>query len=436
MDSLLRPVIALVGRQNVGKSTLFNKLIKKRKAIVLDLPGVTRDRNEGICSYRDRSFTVIDTGGFDPDQNDTSLVRIQAEKAIALSNRILFVMDARAGLTPVDEAIYDTLRPVASRVDLVINKTEGTGIQNLNEFYKLGHIPLYPISAEHNLGLTDLLDAIYPSLPAPASNESANPKVLPKIVVMGRPNAGKSTLINTLLHEERLVVSDIPGTTRDSIDTTVTYKKKKYLFIDTAGIRKRGKVVHGVEQYSVARAKEALDRADIALLLVDGVAGITDQDVRLIGAISDARRGFIPLMNKSDLLESDGKARLQNQFDLLCPFLKGETLLYISGKTGTGISSIFKRIELVYERFSARVGTSELNAFFERALETYPPPSIRGRRVKIYYVTQAATAPPTFVFFVNTVDIPRHYMHYLENRLREAFGLMGVPLQIKLRPKT
>jgi len=428
MEGSLRPIVALVGRQNVGKSTLFNKLIKKRRAIVIDLPGVTRDRNEGLCSYRDRSFTVIDTAGFALDKRQS--VRIQAEKAIKQADFILFVMDAREGLTPVDEAIYDRLRHLQSRVYIVINKTEGNGIQNLNEFYKLGHTPLYPISAEHNLGFNDLLDVLYPSF---STQEEIPAETLPKIVVMGRPNAGKSTLINTLLREDRLVVSDIPGTTRDSIDTCVTYKKKRYLFIDTAGIRKRGKVVHGVEQYSVERAKDALARADIALLLIDGSDRITDQDVRLIGTITNARRGLIPLINKADLLDAEGKAKIELQFDLLCPFLKGETLSYISGEKGAGLSSIFKRIEVIYERFSFRVGTSELNAFFEKAMDAHPPPTVRGRRVKVYYATQAGTAPPTFVLFVNTTDVPGHYLHYLENRLREQFRFSGVPFEIKLR---
>jgi GTP-binding protein len=427
------PIIAIVGRQNVGKSTLFNKLVKRRTAIVHDLPGVTRDRHEAVCSYRGRSFTLIDTGGFAPDPNEAMDVETQSTKAIDEADHILFLMDAKDGLTPLDETLFDRLRRSQRPIYIVINKTEGGGIRSLNEFYKLGHEPLYPISAEHNQGLSDLLDALYPLL---SPQEDILTTAIPKIVVLGRPNVGKSTLINTLLEEERLVTSPIPGTTRDAIDTHVTFLGKPYLFIDTAGIRKRGKVAHGVEQYSVGRAKEALERADIALLLLDGGEGIMEQDTKLAGIILNAHRGLIPLINKSDLLDVEQKEKLQGQLDRRFPFLKGLEIGFISGKMGVGIDTIFKKVEIVYERFSARISTSDLNQFFEQLIERQPPPSVKGKRVRIYYATQAATAPPTFVLFVNTTEILDSYIQYVENRLRVKFGFTGVPVKIQLRLRT
>ncbi|MFQ5597733.1 MAG: ribosome biogenesis GTPase Der, partial [Nitrospiria bacterium] len=294
-----RPVIAIVGRPNVGKSTLFNKLTGKRKAIVQDLPGITRDRNESVCTYRDRQFTLVDTGGLLPDSGAslTDRVRRQSETAIAQSDIVLFLMDAQDGVTPVDHEVQKLLRRSGKPVVTVINKTEGSGKKRIEEFYEMGVDTLYPISSEHNIGLYDLLDALYPQL---SPLEEAVPEKGPKIVLMGRPNAGKSTLVNTILKEDRLLTSDIPGTTRDTIDTWVTRKEKRYLFIDTAGIRKRGKVEWGVEQYSVSRAKAALKRADIALLLIDGVEGVTEQDTKIAGMILDAGRGLVLLVNKSD----------------------------------------------------------------------------------------------------------------------------------------
>ncbi len=437
------PVIAIVGRPNVGKSTLFNKLFGKRKAIVHDEPGVTRDRNMAACSYRGRVFSLIDTGGLVLHLEDPFEIRAQAEKAIAEADRILFLMDAREGLTPLDEEIFDLLRKSDKPVYAVINKTEGAGIRQLNDFFKLGTEPLYPISAEHNLGLSDLLDALYPHLskaapPSPKEEipiEEGGKDRIPKIVVMGRPNVGKSTLINTLLSEDRLITSATPGTTRDTIDTLVSYAGRRYLFIDTAGIRKRGAVVYGVEQYSVARAKAALNRADVALLLFDGVEGITEQDTKIVGTILNAGRGFIPLINKSDLLKEEDKTRLINQLDLKVPFLKGIEARFISGLTGKGITFLFKKVDKISERFHARVGTSDLNRFFEKLILAHPPPLTRGRRTRLYYITQAVTAPPTFVLFANTSDISDSYLQYIENRLREKFDFSGVPIRMKVRER-
>ncbi len=426
------PVFAIVGRPNVGKSTLFNKLLGKRKAIVNDQPGITRDRNEATCSCRGRGFILIDTGGLILNEDDPLTIYAQSKKAIEEADQLLFVLDAREGITGLDEEIHRLLRKSGKPVYVVVNKTEGSGLRNVDEFYRLGIETFYSISAEHNIGLGDLLDALYPHF---VPEEAPSTEAIPKVVVIGRPNVGKSTLINTLLDEERLITSAIPGTTRDAIDTMVSYEDKKYLFIDTAGIRKRGKVTYGVEQYSVGRSKEALDRADIALFLLDGAEGITEQDTKIAGAILTAGRGLILLINKSDLLTDDAKARLERQLDLKFPFLRYIKPLYISGLTGVGLEPIFEKIKTVYERFNARVLTSDLNKFFERLVEVQPPPATTGGRTRLYYITQAVTRPPTFVVFSNKEDLPESYLQYIENRLRDRFDFAGVPIRLKLRPR-
>lgn len=432
-----RPVIAIVGRPNVGKSTLFNKLTGKRKAIVQDLPGITRDRNESVCTYRDRQFTLVDTGGLLPDSGAslTDRVRRQSETAIAQSDIVLFLMDAQDGVTPVDHEVQKLLRRSGKPVVTVINKTEGSGKKRIEEFYEMGVDTLYPISSEHNIGLYDLLDALYPQL---SPLEEAVPEKGPKIVLMGRPNAGKSTLVNTILKEDRLLTSDIPGTTRDTIDTWVTRKEKRYLFIDTAGIRKRGKVEWGVEQYSVSRAKAALKRADIALLLIDGVEGVTEQDTKIAGMILDAGRGLVLLVNKSDRFTNmeDGRKRIEGQLRFRFPFVNDLQILYISATQGKGLSRLFQKIDAVFQGYTQRVGTGDLNRFFEKVIRKHPPPHYKGKTVRIYYITQASVAPPTFVLFCNIPSgIPENYQRYVRNQLSEAFGFRGVPLRIKVRAR-
>lgn len=436
-EGLKKPVISIVGRPNVGKSTLFNKLIGKRKAIVQNEPGVTRDRNEAVGRYRDRQFTLIDTGGLSFQTNDTlaEQVRLQSERAIAQSDFILFLTDAREGLTPVDQEVHGLLRKSGKPVYYVVNKTEGKGIEGLNEFYRLGVSPLFPISSEHNQGLSDLLDALYPHM-APAEEETVLD--VPKVVVLGRPNVGKSTLINAILKENRLVTSDIPGTTRDTIDTWVTYEDKKYLFVDTAGIRKRGKVDYGVEQYSVSRAKSALEKADLALLLLDGVEGATEQDTKIAGMIIEAGRGVVLLVNKTDLLEKEEGARdrIQNQLTVRFPFIHDLQLEYISAREGKGLHRVFTKIDAVYQGIQTRVTTGDLNRFFEKVMESHPPPIYKGRPIRLYYITQAALRPPTFILFASApAGVPDHYLGYIENQLRKSFGFTGAPIRIKLRQR-
>ena len=434
MGELKKPVISIVGRPNVGKSTLFNKLVGKRKAIVQDEPGITRDRNEAVCHYRDRQFTLIDTGGLLLHSKEplAEQVRKQSEIAIEQSDHILFLMDAREGITPVDQEVHDLLRKSGKPIYYVINKTEGKGAQGVSEFYELGVSPLYPISSEHNQGLSELLDALYPHL-APAEEEK---KVeAPRIVVLGRPNVGKSTLINAILKENRLVTSDIPGTTRDTIDTWVTYEDKRYLFIDTAGIRKRGKVSYGVEQYSVSRAKTALEKSDIALIVLDGEEGITEQDTKIAGMTIEGGRGAILLVNKSDLLK-EGKARIQDQLSVRFPFIHDPQLAFISALQGEGLDRVFERIDAVYKGLNTRVTTGDLNRFFEKVTESHPPSIYKGRQIRLYYITQAAVRPPTFILFANApAGVPEHYLRYIENQLRAAFDFTGAPIRMILRQR-
>jgi len=429
-----KPVVAIVGRPNVGKSTLFNKLFGKRKAIVQDEPGITRDRNEALCQYRDREYILVDTGGMlsEPDASFAESVQIQSEKAIAEADVVLLMMDGREGLTPVDEAVCDIVRRSQKPVYHVINKTEGKGNLRIDEFYKLGE-NLHLISSEHNQGLSDLLDVLYPHF-APIADKA--PQEGPTVVLLGRPNVGKSTLINAVLKEERLLTSEIAGTTRDTIDTWVKRDGKNFLFIDTAGIRKRGKVVWGVEQYSVSRAKSAIKRAEIVLLLVDGDEGVTEQDTKLASMVFEAGRALILLVNKSDLMNQKeaGRARIEQQLRFRFPHVTDLPVLYISALERKGIARLFKKIDAVNTGYHFRVTTGDLNRFFEKMLKTNPPPMYKGKALHLYYITQVATRPPAFVIFTNAPKgVPANYLRYIQNKLRSAFGFEGAPIKIKLR---
>ncbi len=432
-----RPVFAIIGRPNVGKSTLFNKLVGRRQAIVQDEPGITRDRNEALCHYRDREYILVDTGGMlgEEDAFFSASVQKQSEKAIADADVILFVLDALEGVTPVDEAVQNLLRKSEKPVFHIINKTEGRGAARLEEFYTLG-AELYPISSEHNTGLSDMLDVLYPHF-CPAEHEA--PKEGPTVVLLGRPNVGKSTLINAVLKEERILTSERAGTTRDTIDVLVTHAGKDYLFIDTAGIRRRGKVVWGVEQYSVSRAQSAIKRANVVLLLVDGNEGITEQDTKLAGMVLEAGRGLILLVNKSDLVKKKegGEKEIEQQLLRRFPFVSDLQTMYISAMEGKGVSRLFRKIDKVFEGYHTRVTTGDLNRFFEKILGMNPPSPYRGKPVHLYYITQTGTAPPNFVIFTNAPKgVPENYLRYIQNQLRRAFGFLGVPIRIKLKERS
>jgi GTP-binding protein len=429
---------AIIGRPNVGKSTLFNRVLGRRQAIVKDFPGVTRDRHYAECEYRGRQFQLVDTGGLVPsaDEQLFSLIREQSRRAIADADALIFLMDGREGLTPIDQEIADLLRGVKKPVFVAINKIDTPKSDPLiSDFYALGMEPLYPLSAEHGAGVAELLDALYPMLPAATEGPTAD---IPKVAVVGRPNVGKSTFINTLLGETRLVVNDIPGTTRDAIDTLVRYKKAEYLFIDTAGIRRRGKIDPGVERYSVARAMRALGRADLAVLILDSVEGVTEQDTKIAGLALRGGRACVLLVNKWDLRadDPDAKAKYDAELRRRFAFLAWAPVLYGSALELKTVAGVFPVINRALKAFAHRVTTAQLNRTFQDAIAANPLPIRKGKPVKSAYITQVAAKPPTFVLFCkHPEEIAAPYLRYLENYFREQFDFAGTPIRIFAKAK-
>ena len=431
--------VAIIGRPNVGKSTLFNRILGRRQAIVQDLPGVTRDRHSAETEYRGRPFRLIDTGGLVPTSEDLmyALIREQSRLAIEEADALIFVLDGRDGLTPMDREVMDLLRKSGKPVFPAANKIDTPKSEPLiGDFYALGVEEIYPISAEHGTGVAELLDALYP-LMSPGT-EDARSIEIPKIAVVGRPNVGKSTFINTLLGETRLVVSDVPGTTRDSIDTLVRHKESDYLFIDTAGIRRRGKIDPGVERYSVARAMRSLGRADAAVLMLDGVEGVTEQDTKIAGLALRGGRACVVLVNKWDLREgSEGaktvyKAELKRRF----PFLAWAAVLFGSALEPKMVIRIFPHLDRALESFARRVPTGQVNRFLQEALALNALPIRKGKPVKSAYMTQVATKPPTFVLFCkNHKDVGEPYLRYLENSIRKEFAFIGTPIRVFAKAK-
>jgi GTP-binding protein len=431
--------VALIGRPNVGKSTLFNRILGRRQAIVQDMPGVTRDRHYADCEYRGRPFRLIDTGGLLPSTQDRmlALIREQSRAAIDEADALVFVLDGREGLTAVDQDIMDLLRKAGKPLFVAANKIDTPKSDPLiGDLYTLGVDTVYPVTAEHGTGVAELLDALYSLMPA--QDEPDKPVQIPKIAVVGRPNVGKSTFINTLLGKTRLVVSDVPGTTRDSIDTLVRYKDCEYLFIDTAGIRRRGKIDPGVERYSVARAMQSLGRADLAVLMLDGLEGVTDQDTKIAGLALRGGRACILLVNKWDLRERDEaaktayKAELRRRFS----FLTWSSVLFGSALRPQTVSRIFPYIDRALESFSKRVPTGQLNRFLQKAIVAHPLPTRKGRPVMSAYITQVATRPPTFVLFCrNPEDVGAPYLRYLENSIRKEFEFAGTPIRVFAKNK-
>lgn len=430
--------VAIIGRPNVGKSTLFNRILGRRQAIVQDFPGVTRDRHYAECEDRGRRFQVIDTGGLMPASADLmlGLIREQSRRAIDEADALIFLLDGREGLTPMDRAIVDLLRGVNKPVFTAINKLDTPKSDSLiGDFYALGMDPLFPLSSEHGTGLAELLDALHPLIPA--TPEDVAP-TLPKVAVVGRPNVGKSTFINTLLGETRLVVSDVPGTTRDSIDTLVRHKKDAYLFIDTAGIRRRGKIDPGIERYSVARAMRAIGRADLAVLILDGVEGVTEQDTKIAGLAVRGGRACVLLVNKWDLriADADAKAAYETELHRRFSFLTWAPVMFGSALQFKTVTGIFALINEALTSFAHRVPTAQLNRIFQAAIAAHPLPIRKGKPVKSAYITQVAAKPPTFVLFCRHADdIGAPYLRYLENHFREKFGLVGTPIRIFAKEK-
>lgn len=436
------PLVAIIGRPNVGKSTLFNKILGTKVAIVDDVPGVTRDRNYADATYRTRKFRLVDTGGLDLSSSDSmlTLIRRQSELAIAEADILIMLLDGRSGLTPPDHEVVKLLRGVTKPLFYAINKIDTPKSEPLlADFYKLGADELYPISAEHGLGVAELLDALYPLLPA--TEESDELQQLPRVAIVGRPNVGKSTLVNALLGEERVVVSNVPGTTRDPVDSLVTHQDQSYVFTDTAGIRRRGKIDRGIEGYSVLRSLRAIGRSDIAVLLLDGVEGVTEQDTKIAGAILKQGRACILLINKWDLRAGDQSARqtYELEFRRRFPFLAWAPVLYGSALKPESIQRLFPLLKNVHGMFTKRVSTGALNIWLQKILETHPLPARKHKPTagtKSAFMTQVATKPPVFVLFVgHPEDITPAYLKYLENQLRETYQFTGTPLRIMVRKK-
>ncbi len=433
------PVVAIIGRPNVGKSTLFNRILGHRSAIVDDVSGVTRDRIFADCTYQQHSFRLVDTGGLDPSASDgmSGLVRHQSLLAIAEADVLVLVVDGRAGLTGLDEDLVKLLRETTKPVFVAVNKIDHpTKDTLLADFYGFGAEALFPVSAEHGLGVDELLEAILPVLPSGAVEPPDHE--YPRIAVVGRPNVGKSTLVNTLCGEERILVSETAGTTRDPIDTWLLYEDRRYVLTDTAGIRRRGRIDRGVEGYSVTRAMRRLGRADIAVLVMDGVEGITEQDAKIAGLILRQGRGCVVVINKWDLRRQDPAARksFASEFHRRLPFLDWAPVLYGSAQHTRIIHDLMPHIDLVMSRFVTRIPTGSLNTFLQRALAEHPLPVRKGKPVKSVFMTQVAVKPPTFALFTGRPhDVSPQYLRFLENRIRKEFSFVGTPLRILVRKK-
>ncbi len=434
------PIVAVVGRPNVGKSTLFNKLIGQRLSIVEDTPGVTRDRIYSKCEWRGREFMVVDTGGIEPDSDDVILsqMRRQSELAIEKADVIVFVTDIRCGVTPDDYAVAEMLQKSGKPVILAVNKVDSLGEppMELYEFYNLGLGDPYPISSVHGHGTGDMLDAVYEYLPDGETEKYGEDQI--KVAVIGKPNAGKSSLINRIAGEERVIVSDIAGTTRDSTDTVIENEYGSFVFIDTAGIRKKSKINEKVEHYSVLRAYMAVDRADVCVIMLDAVEGFTEQDSKVAGYAHEQGKACVVAVNKWDLVEKNDKTmqeyrtKLENDFS----FMSYVPFVFISAKTGQRIDKLYELIKYVYEQNSMRISTGMLNDVLAYATTRVQPPSDKGRRLKIYYMTQPSTKPPTFVTFVNRADLFHFsYRRYIENQIRSTFGLEGTPVRFVVRER-
>lgn len=434
----MKPIVALVGRPNVGKSTLFNRLTRSRDALVDDFPGVTRDRNYGDAEWEGIPYTVVDTGGFSGQLDDrfADAIRQQVFQAIEDADAVVMLMDGKHGLSPFDRDIVDHLRNAVKSVFYVVNKIDGPEQESgLVDFYRLGLDRIYPLSAEHRYGLVDLMDALVAIFPR--SEEETDEAI--KLAVVGRPNVGKSSLINRLIGKQRHLVSDTPGTTRDAVDSLITYYGRQYRLIDTAGIRRKGKVSQKIEKFSVMKALRSLDRCDVALILVDASEGITDQDVSVAGYAYDRGCGCIFLLNKWDLVEKNHRTvkvytdRLRQE----AKFLAFAPVMTISALTGQRVPRILELVNDVHEQYTRRVPTGRVNRILAQAMEDNEPALHRGRRLKFYYATQASSRPPTFILFVNFPEaVHFSYRRYLLNQIRLATGLDQTPIRLLLRQRS
>lgn len=434
----MKPIVAIIGRPNVGKSTFFNRVTRTRNALVDDFPGVTRDRHYGDASWSGVEFTLVDTGGFleEDESGFADEIRFQILQAIEDADVIVHLLDGKEGISPFDEDVVKILREITKPTFYAVNKIDGFEQEvKLYDFYSLGVEKLYPVSAEHRYGMSDFLDALTGVLPKMISEETRD---MIRLAVVGKPNVGKSSLINRILGENRLIVSEIPGTTRDAIDSVCNINGKSYLLIDTAGIRRKAKVSKKIEKFSVIKALRSLDRCDVALIVIDAHEGITDQDINVAGYALERGCGCILLLNKWDIVEKDSKTakKFHDQFRMEAKFLKFAPVMTISALTGLRVLKIFGMVDEVYSQYTLRTGTGQLNKIFERAIDRNEPSLYRGRRLKFYYVTQVSTGPPTFVCFVNYPDaVHFSYKRYLINQIRDGAGLDKTPVRIIFRKR-
>lgn len=436
------PVVAIVGRPNVGKSTLFNKLIGQRLSIVEDTPGVTRDRIYGKCEWLSHEFMLVDTGGIEPDSNDVILeqMRRQAEVAITSADAIIFVTDMKSGVTASDQEVAHMLLKSGKPVVLCVNKCDSLGEPpaEFYEFYNLGLGEPFAVSSVHGHGTGDMLDEVLKYLPDENAEDEDEDDDVIKVAVIGKPNVGKSSIINRICGEDRVIVSDIAGTTRDATDSVVENKDGKFIFIDTAGIRRKSKVLDSIEKFSVLRAYMAVDRADVAVIVIDATVGFTEQDSKVAGYAHEKGKACVVAINKWDAIEKE--TNTMNEFikdlDKDFSFMSYVPYVFISAKTGQRMDTLFEKIKYVAEQNAVRIPTGRLNEVLSYATSRVQPPSDKGRRLKIYYMTQASTKPPTFVYFVNRADLFHFsYQRYLENQIREVFSLDGTPIVFKIRER-
>ncbi|MEZ4461290.1 MAG: ribosome biogenesis GTPase Der [bacterium] len=432
-------IVAIVGRPNVGKSRLFNRLSESQRAIVLDFEGVTRDRQYADAEWYGRHYTLIDTGGFVPttDEPLLQLMRSQAQLAIEEADIIIFMMDSKQGIVTADQQIADQLRRTSKPTFYVVNKVDAYNKKDeaLAEFYALG-VDLYAVSAEHGHGLDNLMDAVAEFIPKGEPEVSEDP--FAKVAVVGKPNAGKSSTVNALLGENRLLTSDIPGTTRDSVDTMVTYDDRDYLIIDTAGLRKKSVILEKLEEYSVVQAIRSIDRADVALLVIDATEGVTTQDKKIASVVDGRGRACVVVVNKWDLVVKDNSTAGEwvKMLRYEMPFLVWAPIIFVSAKTGQRVHKILGEVDRVFEQYKRRISTSELNRFLTFVMEKHSPPMYQNRKLKFYYATQAATRPPRFVFVVNhPKGIAPAYRKFLENQIREEWGFEGTPIKTLIRER-